>query len=447
MKSISSKITKERLTILIFGIIFLGLISVVYTFVYTDRSLKQTLLQRTKTVAETLDPREVSLLKGLPEEETDPTYIELKRRLHNVVLANPDTRFVYLMGWRNDDPFFFVDSEPTDSKDISLPGDVYDTDDQILRDIFITKKAVVDSIFTDEWGTWFTGLAPIVDPDTGNLIAVVGMDIDAYKYFYTLATFVAVPAIVFSLLILLAFSMLYLRNKDSEELNLKSELVSIASHEIRTPLTGISWAVDSLLQHPEIFSKDQKEDVLTIKTITQRLLAIVNDLLELSSAENTKSKKVIKQQIVMLPFLKDIAKNLELSFREKNIALVLSPSFTPDVVIVGDTDKIKRMFNNLISNAIKYSKNDGVVQIDCLVNGKNVVFSVKDNGIGIPVKEISRIFEGFYRAENTKNIKEGGTGLGLRYARQIAELHGGKLWCESQEGVGSIFYVKLPKAI
>lgn len=431
--------------IIVFAIIFLGLISVIYTATYTDRTLKETLLQRTKTIAETLDPKEVALLKGVPEDETSSTYLEIKRRLHNVAVANPDTRFVYLMGWRQGNPFFYVDSEPSDSLDVSPPGQVYDEADYVLRNIFEDKIAIVDSIFTDRWGTWFSAFAPVLDPNTGDLVAIVGMDIDAHQYYYTLVTYTAAPAIIFLLLVLLVLSILYLRNKDTQEINLKSELVSIASHEIRTPLTGISWAVDSILQNSGNLSKDQTTDIMTIKNITTRLLAIVNDLLELSSAEKITDKKEIKRQIVMLPFLQDLVKNLELSFREKNIKVVLDPSLSLNIIIVGDTDKIKRMFNNLISNAIKYSKMNGVVTISCLTSGKKVTFSIEDGGIGIPTKDVTKIFQGFYRASNAQKADESGTGLGLRYVRQIAELHGGRVWCSSTENVGSTFYVELPK--
>ena len=135
-----------------------------------------------------------------------------------------------------------------------------------------------------------------------------------------------------------------------------------------------------------------------------------------------------------------------LNLKEKNIGLDIDASISEDSSIIGDPDKLNRMFTNLISNAIKYSKIGGQVIVGKTDKTKSIIFYIKDSGIGIPAKDREKIFQGYFRSANAHQATEVGTGLGLHYVRQIVEAHKGKIWYESEEGKGTTFYVELPKA-
>jgi len=127
------------------------------------------------------------------------------------------------------------------------------------------------------------------------------------------------------------------------------------------------------------------------------------------------------------------------------VSVVKSPQFPPALTLNVDEDKIRQVLQNLLSNAVKYSHENGQVEIGYHVDGSSAVLSVRDQGLGIPANQQSRIFEKFFRANNVQTHETDGTGLGLYIAKAIAEGHGGKVWFESKENVGATFSLALPK--
>ncbi|MDO8524662.1 MAG: sensor histidine kinase [bacterium] len=113
--------------------------------------------------------------------------------------------------------------------------------------------------------------------------------------------------------------------------------------------------------------------------------------------------------------------------------------------ISGNRDRLKRMFGNLLSNAIRYSRQGGKVQLAIKDNVDSYLFSVADDGIGVPEKEQKKIFQGFYRTKGARLATDQGTGLGLYYIKQVVDLHKGQIWLKSEENKGSTFFVKLKK--
>ncbi|MBI5401386.1 HAMP domain-containing histidine kinase [Candidatus Wolfebacteria bacterium] len=430
----------------VIGFVFVvGVLSTAYTYVKVTSSVKESLLKHASAIAYALEPRHIAILTGAETDLTNPDYIALKERFKKIRESSGDIRFAYLTGYRDGNSFFFVDSEPEDSPDYSPPGQVYYEAGPGFRDPFINndKTPATEEIYSDRWGTWLTAITPIIDPENNQVIALMGIDMDAGLYYQMVFAYSALPAAAASFFIFLFAVGYIIRKREQKFIEFKSELVSIASHEIRTPLTGISWVIAGLLRDSGNLSPSQKSDIELVKNYSRNLLLTVNDLLDLSAVEKIGTKKLNKQKIVMFPFFEKIAKNFHLALKEKSLKLIFDPFFIPDIAVSGDEDCLKRMFNNLISNAIKYSKSGGEITIGCMPRERSIVFWVKDQGIGVPINDKERIFEGFYRAENAKQIKESGTGLGLRYVRQIAELHGGKVWCESEENIGSTFFVEL----
>lgn len=422
----------------------LGALSTVYVYALVSSSGKNSLIQRTNTLAQLIEPAEISQLTGTQADLGNPVYLSLKERLQRAALANPDTKFIYITGEKNNSIFFFVDSEPPTSADYSPPGQVYFEASTLFRDVFAKKQAVLEGPFQDRWGTWLSALTPVFARGSGEVIAVVGIDIDATTYRQSLIAYSSIPALITLFLLLLLSIYFAMRQRELKRLAVKAELISIASHEIRSPLNGIIWSARGLIKSTSgKLVKNQAETLKLIYLSCENLLRTVNDLLDLYALDNTR-QKISKSQVDVLPVLKDILQNSELSAREKKVKLHLAAS-VQQVVILADKDKLRRMFNNLVSNAIKYSRPNGGVTVDCKEQGKNFTFSVSDGGIGIPKEDHEKIFQGFFRSLNARDVVSQGTGLGLYYVQQVVKAHNGSIWFESEVGKGTTFFVTLPK--
>lgn len=226
--------------------------------------------------------------------------------------------------------------------------------------------------------------------------------------------------------------------------NLKSEFVSTVSHEFRTPLTSISLGVGLLLDGTlgEI-NEGQREIITAIMDEETRLANLVNDLLDLSRIESGKiaiNMKLCKIENIIgdtVGALMEQAKNKGI-----NLGYYFDEELPP---VKADSDKIRIVLTNLIGNALKFTPQNGKIEVFAYLRGRFVYVSVKDNGIGIPREYHERIFERFVQVK--KDINDGvGSGLGLAIAKKIVELHGGDIWVESKEGDGSTFTFTLKTA-
>jgi signal transduction histidine kinase len=134
-----------------------------------------------------------------------------------------------------------------------------------------------------------------------------------------------------------------------------------------------------------------------------------------------------------------------MQLHEKSLALTLN--ITDDLFVSGNSEALEELFSNLIGNAVRYTPQNGKIQIKASRANQSgfVCFSVSDSGIGIDPEEAPHIFEDFYRAKNAEIMEKNGTGLGLSIAKQIVEAHDGSIWLESDPGKGTTFYIKLPQ--
>lgn len=235
---------------------------------------------------------------------------------------------------------------------------------------------------------------------------------------------------------------------------LKSDFISIVSHELRTPLTSIKNSLDIILggKAGEITANTDKFLNLAKRNVT-RLSAIINDLLDLSKIEAEKMEYRYDKINVLQPveFVKNTLENLA---KEKNINLSLSVN--SDIhEIYADLQKIEQIMTNLISNAIKFTPENGSIDINIdevdakdlnldLRFDKYIKISVKDTGIGILDEDKQKVFDKFQQIENSLSRKTGGTGLGLPIAKELTEAHLGKIWLDSEVNVGSTFTVIFP---
>jgi signal transduction histidine kinase len=432
---------------IIFALVLVaGIVLSFYVYREVKNNTYKELLRRTSTVAELLDEQSLSFLKGGPDDVSNPEYKALKYKLMKTVNVNPDARFVYLMGQKEDQVYFIADSESENSLDYSPPGQYYQEATLPLRGMFKGGQAFVEGVSADRWGSWLSALAPISDPVSGRVIAVVGMDIDANDYKKELAVYTSLPILVTLFILFLLVVYYLIRRRELRDLAQKAELISIASHEIRSPLNGLVWGAEDLLKKAgNKLPEPQKKILEMIKDSCQSLLSTVNDLLDVYAVDRARSQLKI-EPVDVNELLATGISNLQLTAKEKGVILIFDAQVGAGLLALADKDKLKRVFNNLISNGVKYSKPKGTVRVLAEQNDSAVVVSVHDGGIGIPEADHEKVFAGFYRSPNARLLVSQGTGLGLYYVKQMVARLKGRVWFESKDGLGTTFFVELPRA-
>jgi two-component system, sensor histidine kinase ChiS len=228
-----------------------------------------------------------------------------------------------------------------------------------------------------------------------------------------------------------------LRNLDQ----LKSNFFANISHEFRTPLTLILGQIESVMS--SAIDIKEKGKLQVANRNAKRLLTLINELLDLSKLESgTMELAATRQNIVS--FLKSLFYSFESLADNKGIELGFE-SEADYIPVSFDPDKMEKVFYNLLSNAFKFTHGDGRIDISIgIERDRLVVISVKDTGIGIPEERLEHIFDRFYQVDGSSTRENEGTGIGLALARELAELHKGKISASSQENVGSEFVVTLP---
>lgn len=224
---------------------------------------------------------------------------------------------------------------------------------------------------------------------------------------------------------------------------MKSEFISLASHQLRTPLSAVKWFGEMLIDGDAgKLTRMQEKYVLKINESNEREIQLVNALLNVSKIESGKiivSAKLTDFRKLVEGILSDMKVNIT---GENKILLYMIDKNVPEMMI--DVDLIKHVYSNLLTNALKYTNEGGKIVVRVYLKGKNVITEVKDNGIGIPKEEQSRIMEKFFRGSNALKKETEGNGLGLYLTKTIVESSGGKMWFDSTEGKGSSFNFSLP---
>lgn len=221
----------------------------------------------------------------------------------------------------------------------------------------------------------------------------------------------------------------------------KSNLVATASHELKTPLTSIRLAIHLLLEESVgPLSPKQIELLLDARENSERLLAMVNNLLDLARLEQG-SKQLDLVPVDPRTLLRNVADAVRVRAQDANIELkVESGPGLPTIDV--DVDRIGHALRNLLDNALTYTDRGGTISLSASVDGDFVVLMVKDTGCGIPPNHLPHIFEKFFRVPG--QTRGGGTGLGLAIVHEIVIAHGGTIDCESEPSVGTTFRIRLP---
>lgn len=225
------------------------------------------------------------------------------------------------------------------------------------------------------------------------------------------------------------------------ELNeLKSKFVSIASHEFRTPLSTVLSSASLIDQYNARLEKDKvSKHVQRIKSSVNHLTSILNDFLSLGKLEEGKID-VISEKLVIADFLKEVEEEITSTLKTGQHLIIHCEGSIETVST--DVRILRNIMFNLISNASKYSDQGKPIQVSCNKEGNTVIFSIRDEGIGIPQEDQKHMFDRFFRASNAGNVQ--GTGLGLNIVKRYVELLGGRISFVSEYRKGSIFTIRIP---
>jgi signal transduction histidine kinase len=225
----------------------------------------------------------------------------------------------------------------------------------------------------------------------------------------------------------------------------KTSFFSVINHEMRSPLTAIIGYAALLASHT-VLSPDQQAFLRPIQTGSERLLDLVNNLLDIARIEDGRLA-ITPEAMRLRPVLTDCLAVVKPMADEKHLAI--DACISPELPAVwGDPKRVGQILTNLLGNAVKYTPDTGQITITACENGAGdvVEVSVQDNGIGIPSEQLPHIFDRFSRVERPEMQDTVGTGLGLSIAKGLVEAHGGNIWVESEEGRGSCFHFSLPVA-
>lgn len=226
---------------------------------------------------------------------------------------------------------------------------------------------------------------------------------------------------------------------------MKTEFLSVVSHELKTPLTPIheytSLLLEGVLGH---VSEEQKKALETVKRQSTHLSNLMDTVLDISRLEVGKPFPIKKELISFSDILNEIKEAVGADIKKSNL------SFEAEIAqnlptIYADGNAIRRLFLNLIGNAVKFTPHSGKITIKIVPEDHSILCSVSDTGIGLSKEHLEKIFEKFYQVDSSYTREAGGLGMGLAIARGIVEAHGGKIWAESKGlGWGSTFYFRLP---
>lgn len=229
---------------------------------------------------------------------------------------------------------------------------------------------------------------------------------------------------------------------DQQKLTMaQRDFVANVSHELRTPLTTVKSYTETLMENSPKGSMEANF-LAVINNETDRMTRLVKDLLTLSLFDNDRSA-LNKTSFSMPELIKSVIQKLSMEAERRHHTINFYEKGNINL-FYGDRDRIEQVIINIISNAIKYTHDNGIINISCENVLTDVIIRVRDNGIGIPASDLPHIFERFYRVDKARSRKHGGTGLGLAIAKEMVEAHGGIIDISSIYGKGTTVTVKMP---
>jgi two-component system NtrC family sensor kinase len=222
---------------------------------------------------------------------------------------------------------------------------------------------------------------------------------------------------------------------------IKSEFVSAVSHDLRTPLTTIQGYID-LLPRGGPLTEQQQEFIIRMQRSLSSVSQLVSDLLEISRIETDSDLEVVTTELEPVIFEAIDELRPEAEAKEHSVEVYL-PADLPSVT--GNPRRLRQVMSNLVGNAVKYTPPGGRITVNASEGDDHIIIRVADDGLGIPIADQPYVFDKFFRVDLPETRDIPGTGLGLAIVKSVVERHGGRVWVESEPGVGSTFTILLPK--
>lgn len=225
----------------------------------------------------------------------------------------------------------------------------------------------------------------------------------------------------------------------------RREFVSNVSHELRTPLTSVKSYVESLAEGAWEDKDVAPQFLQVVQDETERMIRMITDLLNLSRFD-ARAEYANREMVLLNEFIeRHVLERFQMMTRDSDKKYEIESDLTPRPIWVEiDQDSIKQVMDNIMYNAIKYSPDGGKITCRLAETHNYVTISVSDEGLGIPKRDLLRVFDRFYRVDKARSRAMGGTGLGLAISKEVITAHGGTIWAESTEGEGSTFFITLP---
>ena len=437
-------------------------------------NLRQRLLSIGITQAANIDYRDLEALQ-VESDWQKPEWAKVTQQLKKAKDTNENIVFMYVFRKKKNDPaqmefvadaessnpYANTDDDPTNDVDangdgiveadgadqLQWPGQEYPTPPEeafMAYDGPLTNK----ELYADAYGEVLTGYAPIRDSN-GNVIAVLGTDIKAGEFLtvtrQTLYPFLLFIVFLIAAITILSAGLIKIWNKRVElfaELDRqKDELLSIVSHQLAAPVTAIKWYLELLLDDGDNLTKEQKDNMKSMQSITVDLADLVTMILDVSRIQLGRMKTE-PQPLDMNEFFREILDVIDPKAKEKPVHFVKNmPKTLPTILL--DKRLTRMTVENLLTNAVKYTPKDGNVTLKVELRGDTMYMEVCDTGCGIPKADQGKIFGKQFRASNVRNTIDG-NGFGLYVAKGAIESQDGKIWFESEEGKGTTFFIELP---
>ena len=436
-------------TIVIFGVSIIQL-----TQNYAESNARRELLARTNVAAANISPAMVSLLTGAAQDLVTREYQVVKQQLIAIKRAADDMRFVYLMKQLENNVVFLVDAEPKNSPDYSPPGQVYDNPSDRLLQIFRDGASFVEGPIIDEWGVWVSGHSPIIDPDTGKVIAIIGIDINAQLWEESVAIYrwggISITLLLIALAAIYFLSLWRIDRANKERLLAADELENVVdelkqtnkeldafsysvSHDLRAPLRHIVGFSQIICDEcSSQLSRECMDHFSRIQRGAKKMNGLIDGLLGLSRI-NRAPLKVSRVDVTAM--VREVAEQVRQQHPDRQVNIAIHDN----MVAYADADLLRVVLQNLLANACKYTryKDQAQIEIGWENESGNTQFFVADNGVGFNEKYKDKLFNAFQRLHQEEEFE--GMGIGLSTVSRIIRRHRGKVWAQGKENEGATF--------
>jgi len=418
-----------------------------------------------------------------PEQVDSPVYEHLLALLVRFHYSVPDIHYLYTMRVSAEGQEFFVLDTAMDpevqrmlralGREVEASGllEAYDLPDEArlaeVREAMLAGEAYVyKDTYEDSYGSFVSAQAPLFDSE-GRYVGYLGIDyeLDAFNARMSALKTSGAITILLSLLLstVLAWIAYKMRLESLEQLEVlseqegllraakdraesavlaKADLLSVAVHDLKNPLSAIQGLSEMMLMDREQLSQEHQLHLEAIYKASDNLSEVILGIL---ANEGLEHRGVNLEEDVNFSELADSVLSFNLSNARKK-GIRFESLLDPDLWLRGDSLRLREAMDNLVSNAIKYSPRSSVVrvQLEVVESGNWAKFSVRDDGVGLSEADQKRLFQKFAKLSTRPTGDESSTGLGLSIVKTIVEMHGGVVGCESREGEGSCFWMKLP---